>query len=66
MTDRHNQDETASLVSQILRTYHEHYPADEHTRQPLKYDEALTGNIIDQVDRYRERPSTSTRRSSRR
>jgi hypothetical protein len=54
MTDRHNQDETASLVSEILQTYREHCTADEHARQPLTYDEALTGNITDQMDRHRE------------
>ena len=54
MTDRHDQDETASLVSQILQTYHEHCTVDEHARQPLTYDEAITGNITDQMDRYRD------------
>jgi hypothetical protein len=54
MTDRHNQDETASLVSEIIQTYREHCAADEHARQPLTHDEALTGSITDQMDRYRE------------
>ena len=45
--------ETANLVGQITGAYREH-AAEEAAKRPQTYDEASDGNIVDQIDRYRE------------
>ena len=45
--------ETANLVAGITGAWREHL-AEEAARRPVTYDEASTGSIVDQIDRYRE------------
>jgi len=55
MTDQNDKDETARLVGEIMQSYREHYTgADEYARQPLTYDETSTGDLVEQMARYRE------------
>ena len=46
-------DETASLVGEITEAWREHL-AEEAAKRPVTYHDASTGNIVDQIDRYRE------------
>jgi hypothetical protein len=52
MTDQHDPGQTARLVSDITRAYRQR-AADPDTR-PVTYQEAIGGNIVDQIGRYRE------------
>jgi hypothetical protein len=46
-------DETANIVGEITAAFREHQ-AEEAARHPVTYHEASTGNITDQMDRYRD------------
>ncbi len=46
-------DETANIVGEITAAFREHQ-AEEAARHPVTYHEASTGNIADQMDRYRD------------
>ena len=46
-------DETASIVGEITAALREHQ-AEEAARHPVTYHEASTGNIVDQMARYRD------------
>jgi hypothetical protein len=46
-------DETANIVGEITAAFREHQ-AKEAARHPVTYHEASTGNITDQMDRYRD------------
>ena len=46
-------DETANIVGEITAAFREHR-AEEAAKRPVTYHEASTGNITDQIDRYRE------------
>ena len=45
--------ETANVVGEITEAWCEHL-AEEAAKRPVTYNNASTGNIVDQIDRYRE------------
>ena len=45
--------ETANEVAEITQAWREHL-AEEAGKRPVTYHEAATGNIVDQIDRYRD------------
>jgi len=45
--------ETANEVAEITQAWREHL-AEEVGKRPVTYHEAATGNIVDQMDRYRD------------
>ena len=51
--DQNDQNETAELVGEITQAWREH-EAEDAAKHPVTYDEASTGNIVHQMDRYRE------------
>src|SRR5208282_291044 len=46
-------DETANIVGEITAAFREHQ-AEEAARHPVTYHDASTGNIADQMERYRD------------
>ena len=45
--------ETANVVGEITEAWRDHL-AEEAAKRPVTYHDASTGNIVDQIDRYRE------------
>jgi hypothetical protein len=45
--------ETANVVAEITEAWREHL-AEEAAKRPVTYHDASTGNIVDQIDRYRQ------------
>jgi hypothetical protein len=45
--------ETANVVGEITEAWREHL-AEEAAKRPVTYNDASTGSIVDQIDRYRE------------
>ena len=53
MTDQHDPGQTARLVGDITQAYRER-AANETARRPVTYQEAMDGDIVDQIGRYRK------------
>jgi hypothetical protein len=53
MTGQNDPGETARLVGGITQAYRER-AADAAAERPVTYQEACSGSIVDQIDRYRE------------